>query len=201
MKNLIFTSIFFITSCGFGKGIGFGVGQTLGEHLLMPSLFTMRIQLTQSLLVAPEVDFRYSTSDEAVDSIKGSTYAIGIESNFYYSVVKRERTSLFAIVGIGLEFSKETSEWYEHEWYPDTSTIEVKSTTSESSQGLNFGLGLEQSLTDNLSILISSLSNMMITKLKQEEERGGDRQTLQDTRDFILDFQNLKCCIYLVWYL
>lgn len=201
MRGLILASIFFITSCGLGKSVGFGIGQTLGEHLLMPSLFTMRIPLGRSLVAAPEISFQYTSTEEEVDSIKGTDYVVGLESNFYYSVAKREKTTFYLIAGIGFELSKEVSEWYEHQWYPDTLTTKVKMTTLSSSQGLNLGLGLERFFTDNLSILICSLSNLRRMNEKVEEERNGETETLQDTSDISLDFQNLKCCIYLVWYL
>lgn len=201
MRNSILISIFFITSCGLGKNIGFGIGQTLGEHLLIPSLFTMRIQLSESFVVAPEIDFQYSSSEEAVDSIESSTYVVGLESNFHYSLVRRERTVFYGIGGIGFEISKDVSEWYEHQWYPDTLTIKVKHTTSKSSQGVNLGLGLEQFLTDNLSFLICSLSNLRRTTEKTDEKRNGETETLRDVSGFSLDFQNLKYCVYLIWYL
>ena len=201
MKYLITASIFLVSTCGFGKTIGFGIGQTIGEHLLMPSLFTMRIPLGKSIVVAPEVSLEYRSSKEAVDSIDDSAYTVGLESNFYYPLAKREKTVFYAISGIGFELSKEVSEWYEHHWDPDSSATKVKYTTSSSLQGLNLGLGLEQSLTDNLSLLVSSLSNLARTTEKVEEERNGKTDVLQDASDFSLNFQNLKYCVYLIWYL
>jgi len=201
MRSPITALVLLVASCSFGKNIGFGIGQTIGEHLLTPSLFTMRIPLGQSMVVAPEVNFQYNSSDETVDSINGSAYTIGMESNFYYSVARREETAFYAIAGMGVEFSREVSEWYEHDWYPEPFTTKVKQTTSISSQGLNLGLGLERSFTDNLSLLICTLSNLTRTTEKVEEKRNGETEVLEDVSDWSLDFQNLKYCVYLIWYL
>lgn len=201
MKYLTVASVFLLATSGFGNTIGFGIGQTIGGHLLSPSLFTMRIPLGQLLVAAPEVNFEYRSSEEAAEKIECSGYTIGFESNFYYPLAKREKMVFYAIAGIGFEFSKESSEWYEYQWYPDTLTTKVKETTSSSSQGLNLGLSLEQSLTDNLSLLISSLSNLTRTTEKVEEERDGETDVMQDVSGFSVDFQNLKYCVYLIWYL
>ncbi|MCK4306656.1 hypothetical protein KAW50_00350 [candidate division WOR-3 bacterium] len=201
MKSFIIASILFIATSGAGKRIGFGVGQTIGEHLLTPSLFTMRITIGKSFVIAPEVNFRYGSSDAGIDSIKTSTFGMGLESNLYYSLVKKEKTKFYGIGGIGFESSTEVREWYEHEYHPDTLVIKVEHTTSTSSQGLNLGLGLEHFLTNNLSLFISSLSNIKRTSEKIKEEKKGDTETMRDTSGFLFDFQNLKCCIYLIWYL
>ena len=201
MKYLIVTAMFLVSTCGFGRTIGFGVGQTIGGHLLTPSLFTMRVPLGKSFVAAPELNFEYSTSEEAVDSAETSAYTIGVESNFYYSIAEREKTVFYAIGGVGFEFSRDVLEWYEYEWYPDSLTIKVKQTVSSSSQGLNLGLGLEQFFTDNLSLLVCTLSNLKRTTEKVEETRNDEAEILQDASDFSLDFQNLRYCVYLIWYL
>ncbi len=199
MKSFIIISILFIATSVTGKRIGFGIGQTIGGHLLTPSLFTMRITLGKSFVIAPEVNFKYGSSDAGMDSIKTSDFAIGIESNFCYSLVNKEKTKFYGIGGVGFETSTETREYYKT-YYPD-SLAKVERTTSTSSQGLNLGLGLEHFLTKNLSFCISSLSNINRTSEEIKEMEDGDTETTRDTSAFLFDFQNLQCCIYLIWYL
>ncbi|OYD17335.1 hypothetical protein CH333_01110 [candidate division WOR-3 bacterium JGI_Cruoil_03_44_89] len=179
--------------------VGFGIGQTLGSHLLTPSLFTMRVPLGESFVIAPELNFAYSSSDAEIDSVTGSNYTVGIEGNLHYAILKRNKTSLYGIGGIGFKISKDTRNWYEH-WYPD-SLVEIEEVTSSHSYGINLGLGMEQFLRDNLSIYISSLSNITRTSEEKERKRDGEEETIRKNTDLSLDFQNLKCCIYLIWYI
>jgi hypothetical protein len=182
--------------------IGFGIGQTLGSHLLAPSLFTMRVPIGKSFIIAPELNFAYSSSDAEIDSVTGSNYTVGIEGNLHYAILKRNKTSLYGIGGIGFETSKDTRNWYEHQyWWPSDSLVEVEEVTSSHSYGINLGLGMEQFLRDNLSIYISSLSNITRTSEEKERKRDGEEETIRKNTDLSVDFQNLKCCIYLIWYI
>jgi hypothetical protein len=199
MVNFIIASILFMTN----PNIGFGIGQTLGEHLLTPSLFTMRIRVGEFFVIAPEMNIKYSSHEAEIDSIKDSDLTFGIESNFHYAFIKRNRTGFYGIFGVGGELSKEISEWYEREYvHPDSFDVyEVKVTTTTNSYGVNLGLGMEQFLTNNLSIFISSVSNITLEDIKRDKKEKGEKQTIFKNSGYTFDFQNLRCCIYLVWYL
>jgi len=195
MGNLIIVSFLFSAN----PNIGFGVGQTLGEHLLMPSLFTMRIGVREPFVIAPEVDIEYSSQEAEIDSTKDTDLSLGVECNLHYAFLRRGKTKFCGIFGVGANISKEVFEWYEHEW--GDSLYKVKQTTTTYCYGLNLGLGMEQFLTDNLSIYISSLSNISFQDETREKQAKGETQTIHRRSGYCVDFQNLKCCIYLIWYL
>jgi hypothetical protein len=197
MGNLIIALVLFAVN----PNIGFGTGQILGEHLLMPSLFTMRIGIGKSFVIAPEVNVNYSSQEEEIDSTKGSDLTLGVEANFHYALLKRKKTGFYGIFGGGGEFSKRISEWYEHEWGEPDSLYEVKRTTTTHSYGLNLGLGIERFLTDNLSVCVSSLSNVTMQDEKAEKEEKGEKEITYRNSGYSFDFQNLKCCVYLIWYI
>lgn len=194
MFSLIVVSALLMAS----PGIGFGVGQTLGHDLLMPSLFTVRIGVGESFLIAPEVNVSYSTLEADIDSTKDSDFVFGVESNLYRAFWKKERTAFYGIFGAGFEISRGTSDWYEY-IAPD-SVQRVQQTTNSHTYGLNLGLGAEQLLTENLAVSINSLSSITLEGEKRERERNGDKETLYDRSGYSFDFQNLQCNIYLIWY-
>lgn len=179
--------------------VGFGVGQTLGDHLLTPTLFTMRVGVGKSLVIAPEVNVRYSHSDDDIDSTEWSDLALGVESNFYRAFWKGDRTGFYGVLGVGAELSRETSQYYEHH-YPD-SVYSVKETVDTRVYGLNLGLGIEHFFRNNLSLCITSLSNILYESEKSEREWNGQKAVSYDRSGYSFDFQNLRCNIFLVWYL
>lgn len=182
-----------------GPGLGFGVGQTLGGHLLMPSLFTMRIGAGEPFIIAPELNVSYSSDEDDIDSTKGSDFVFGLESNFHRAFWKKGGTGFYGIFGLGVEISKQTSQWYEYV-YPD-SAYRLDETTDSRTFGLNLGLGMEQFFRDNLSVCMSSLSNLSIESQKRKREENGLKTVIFDRSGYTFDFQNLRCNIYLVWYL
>lgn len=177
--------------------IGFGIGQTLPGHLLVPSLFTMRIPLGKSFVIAPELNFAYSAYDGEVGNVTGAYYTIGIEGNLSYRILKREGMRLYAIAGIGFELSRDRKEWYEGTHWPRL----IEELDSSHSYGLNLGLGMEQFLRTNLSIYIASLSNIRVSYRKMERTELEETVTIREDRDFSINFQNLRCAIYLIWYI
>lgn len=201
MKGLII--ILLLAQIGSNDGerkIGFGFGQTLGEHLLTPSLFTMRIKSGESFYIAPEVNFNFSSSEDKIDSHESSTTLIGVETNIFRVMKRKERTRLYGIFGVGFERYKTTSKWYVWEWL-EGENVKVERTNLRTTLGGNLGLGFERFLTSNLSLNINSISNFNAVWEKTEEDREGEKETLEDSFGFSIDFQNLKCCIYLIWYM
>ncbi len=178
--------------------IGFGFGQTLDGHLLIPSLFTMRVSLGESFVIAPELNFTYSSSDAEIDSVTGSGYTAGIEGNLYYSILKKKDMGFYGIGGFGFGMSRNTRIWYQRDW---ESLWKVEETTSSKFYGVNLGLGMEQFLIDRLSICISSMSNITLTYEETKRKLNGEEKTIRKNRDLSIDFQNLRCCIYLIWYI
>jgi len=200
MKGLII--ILLLAQIGSNDGerkIGFGFGQTLGEHLLTPSLFTMRIKSGESFYIAPEVNFNFSSSENKIDSHESSTTLIGAETNIFRIMKGKERTRLYGIFGVGFERYKTTSKWYEWEWLGED--VKVERTNLRTTLGGNLGFGFERFLTSNLSLNINSISNLNAVWEKTEEDREGEKETLEDSFGFTIDFQNLKCRIYLIWYM
>ncbi len=198
MGNLLFVSVLLLAN----PKVGFGIGQTLGENLLKPSLFTMRIGIGESFIIAPEVDINYSSQEAKVDSLKDSYFTFDAESNFHYAFSKTKKTGFYGIFGLGTKIYKELSEWYEKEFTADSIIVyKIKETTNRTSYGINLGLGIEQFITKNLSFSISSLSNITMNNEKREKERKEEKETIYKSSGYSFDFQNLKCNIYLIWYL
>lgn len=180
--------------------IGFGVGQTLGGHLLTPTLFTMRYVVTPKLVVAPELSFEYTSSASVTDSVWSSNLVIDIETNLYCCWHKYINTRSYFIWGMGVRSEHEWDKWYEYPPpFSHDTTYEVKQTTYATSYKVNVGLGLERYITHTVSVCIATISNVRyeISETRREE-RGEERVSRCD--EWKIDFHNLMCVLYLILY-
>lgn len=178
-------------------GIGFGVGEKLGEYLLAPSFFTVRIPIGESFVIAPDIDLGYYHQEEDADSAMEYEYTYGVGCNLYRALWKRERTELQGIIGAGFEISKGADEYYVSS--ADT-LYHLKWTTSSHIYSIAYGLGMEQFLTDNLSFWIGSLSYFTMRGRKGEHKVDGETTYLYDRSSYSLGFENTQGHIYLIWY-
>ena len=195
----MYYSILLILMLANQPKIGFGLGQTLGRHLLTPSQFTMRVPLGESFVISPELKCAYSSSDAEIDSVSSSDFIIGLEGNLHYAIFKKDNTCFYGIGGIGFKISRDTKNWYEHSYLD--SLVEIKEISSYHSYGINLGLGMEHFLKDNLSIYISSLSDITTNYEETERKENGEKETIERKNYLSLNLQNLKSCIYLIWYI
>ncbi len=102
--------------------VGFGIGQTIGNSFLSPSLFTMRFKLKPSFYIAPEINILMDNSSSKGDSVKSSENLYGIEMNGYFKFSRVAEANLLTILGFGLEYHKTRDEYYSG-YYPSEKYI------------------------------------------------------------------------------
>jgi len=178
-------------------GIGFGVGEELGEYLLAPSLFTVRIPIGESFVIAPDIDLGYYHQEGDGDSAMSYVLNLGVGCHLHRVLWKRERTGLHGIIGPRFEMSKGSDEYYVSS--PDT-LYHLKWTTDSHTYSFAYGLGMEQFLRDNLSLWIGSLSFITVKGRRTELEEDGETTYLYDRSSYSLGFDNMQAYVYLIWY-
>ena len=175
--------------------VGFGIGQTLGNYLLSPSLFTMRFRIKPSYYIAPEINFVFDNQSSNNDSTKSSRNLYGFELNNYLYFSRNPAANIIGILGVGVESDKTKDEFYEY-YYPNE---KVSITSNKQTYAFNFGMGYEKFLRPSLSLNLNTISSISFYNEKIITERNAVSQTEKfKGRNFNL--KNLDLTIFLIWY-